>query len=136
MRTVAEVKPELYRRMHVHALEHFGEAAAYYHVTTEIHKITPLEQVPDDRLPSYMNDDNTRQMFHITFGILLQARDNHGHLLFKDEFFKLLKDYERSLIRHIRKTSRFTRDIKGDSPHNCTGGSFYYNGERSWHERQ
>lgn len=93
--------------MHVHALEHFGEAAAYYHVTTEIHKITPLEQVPDDRLPSYMNDDNTRQMFHITFGILLQARDNHGHLLFKDEFFKLLKDYEedyeRSLIRHIGK---------------------------------
>ncbi len=105
VRTAAKVNPDLYRRMHQYALEHFEEATAYYHVTTEISKITPLQQVSDEQLPDYMNDNNARQMIHITYGILLMAKDEQGASLFKDEFFKTLSDqeeeYEQSLIRHI-----------------------------------
>lgn len=108
VRTVAKVKPSLYRRMHQYALEHFEEAAAYYHVTTDISKIVPLDQVADsDLADTYMNEDNARQLIHITYGILLQAKDKQGGSLFKDEFYRTLSEqeeaYEQSLISHIGK---------------------------------
>ncbi|MCS7458626.1 tagaturonate epimerase family protein [Paenibacillus doosanensis] len=108
VRTVAKVNPGLYRRMHQHALEHFEEATAYYHVTTDLSKIAPLDQVADaDLADTYMNEDNARQLIHITYGILLQAKDAEGKSLFKDEFYSTLSDqeeaFEQSLISHIGK---------------------------------
>lgn len=108
VRTAAKAKPSLYRRMHRYALEHFEEAAAYYHVTTDISKIVPLDQVSDaDLADTYMNEDNARQLIHITYGILLQAKDERGGTLFKDELYRTLSEqeeaYEQSLISHIGK---------------------------------
>jgi hypothetical protein len=105
VRTVAKVNPGLYRRMHQYALEHFEEAKAYYHVTTDLSQIKPLSEVDDASLPEYMNEDNARQLIHITYGLLLQAKDAEGNSLFKDEFYKTLIDqeeaYEQSLASHI-----------------------------------
>lgn len=105
IRTVARVNPDLYRRMHRHALEHFEEAKAYYHVTTDLSSILPLDEVADDQLPSYMDDDNARQLIHITYGILLQAKDEQGRSLFKDELYDTLireeAAYEEALEQHI-----------------------------------
>lgn len=107
VRTVAKVNPSLYRRMHQYALEHFQEATAYYHVTTDLSQIKPLEQVSDAELPEYMNENNARQLLHITYGILLQAKDAHGESLFKDEFYRTLSEQEdafsASLQAHIGK---------------------------------
>ncbi|GFR37454.1 hypothetical protein PRECH8_07500 [Insulibacter thermoxylanivorax] len=105
VRTVAKVNPDLYRRMHQYALDHFEEAKAYYHVTTDLSKIKPLSEVSDAELPQYMDEDNARQLIHITYGILLQAKDENGNSLFKDEFYQTLiaqeEAYEASLASHI-----------------------------------
>ncbi|MFC3343543.1 tagaturonate epimerase family protein [Paenibacillus abyssi] len=105
VRTVAKVNPGLYRAMHQYALEHFEEATVYYHVTTDISKIKPLSEVSDADLPDYMNEDNARQLIHITYGILLQARNAEGGSLFKEEFFRTLieqeEQYDQSLSSHI-----------------------------------
>lgn len=108
VRTVAKVNSDLYRRMHQYALDHFEEATAYYHVTTDLSKIVPLDQVSDaDLADTYMNEDNARQVLHITYGILLQAKDAQGNSLFKDEFFRTLSEqeeaYAESLRSHIGK---------------------------------
>ncbi|WP_240420195.1 tagaturonate epimerase family protein [Paenibacillus periandrae] len=108
VRTVAKVKPDLYRKMHQYALDHFEEATVYYHVTTDLSKIVPLDQVADaDLADVYMNENNARQVIHITYGILLQAKDAQGNSLFKDEFFSTLNEqedaFEQSLISHIGK---------------------------------
>ncbi|MFH5184922.1 tagaturonate epimerase family protein [Paenibacillus sp. TAB 01] len=108
VRTVAKVNPDLYRRMHQYALEHFEEATAYYHVTTDLSKVAPLDQVADaDLADTYMNENNARQLIHITYGILLQAKDEQGSSLFKDEFYRTLSEqeeaFEQSLISHIGK---------------------------------
>ncbi|WP_409346407.1 tagaturonate epimerase family protein [Paenibacillus sp. MBLB4367] len=107
VRTVAVVHPDLYRRMHRYAYEHFEEAKAYYHVTTDIAAIKPLDEVSDERLPEYMEDDNARQLIHITYGILLQAKTAEGGSLFKEEFYRTLNEqeeaYAQSLVRHIGK---------------------------------
>lgn len=107
VRTVAKVHPDLYRRMHQYALDHVQEAMKYYHVSTDLGAIKPLDQVSDSELPKYMDEDNARQLIHITYGILLQAKDEQGNSLFKDEFYRTLSDqeeeYEYSLIKHIGK---------------------------------
>jgi len=105
VRIVAKVNPQLYRRMHQYALEHFDEARAYYHVTTDLTKIKPLSEVADDELPSYMDEDNARQLIHITYGVLLQAKDDRGAYRFKTELYDTLireeQAYEQALVRHI-----------------------------------
>ncbi|AFC29712.1 tagaturonate epimerase family protein [Paenibacillus mucilaginosus] len=108
VRTVAKVNPSLYRAMHAYALEHFEEATAYYHVTTDLSKIAPLDGVADaDLADTYMNEDNARQLIHITYGILLQAKNEQGGSLFRDDFYRTLSEqeeaYEESLRSHIGK---------------------------------
>lgn len=107
VRAVARVNPGLYRRMHAYAAERVGEALKYYHITADFSRIRPLEEVSDDDLPGYLNDNNARQLIHITYGILLTAKDDAGKPLFKDEFYETLhkneKAYEDALIAHIGK---------------------------------
>ncbi|CAM3442970.1 tagaturonate epimerase family protein [Marinicrinis lubricantis] len=107
VRTVAKVNPDLYRRMHAYALSRVDEALQYYHITADFNQIKPLDQVSDADLPQYMNEDNARQLIHITYGILLTAKDENGESLFKDEFYRTLIEqeeaYEQSLIQHIGK---------------------------------
>ncbi len=105
VRTVAKVQPALYREMHTYAADHVQEALAYYHVSADFKKIKPLDQVSDADLPTYMDEDNARQLIHITYGLLLQAKDASGEWLFKDRFYNALIDqeeqYELALIHHI-----------------------------------
>lgn len=110
VRVVARVNPDLYRRMHRYALEHVHKALKYYHITADFDVIKPLDEVSDAELPDYMNDNNARQLIHITYGLLLQAKDESGKSLFKDEFYDTLIEqeeaYEQALQEHIGKHLR------------------------------
>ncbi len=107
VRAVAKVNPALYRSMHAYAEEHVEEALKYYHITADFSKIKPLSEVADADLPAYMDDNNARQLIHITYGLLLTAKDPAGKLQFKDEFYATLANYEEAyeegLIAHIGK---------------------------------
>jgi hypothetical protein len=107
MRVVAKKNPDLYRRMHAYSREHFHEATAYYHVKADPDNVKPLDSVSDEQLPDYLNDDDARQMLHITYGLLLQAKDASGKPLFKDEFFRTMEaneqEYRDALVQHIGK---------------------------------
>lgn len=107
IRVISKVNPDLYRRMHRFALDHFEEALKYYVVTTDLSKIAPLDETSDADLVEYMNEDNARQLFHITYGLILTAKDDQGHSLFADEFFDELNkhedEYRASLASHIGK---------------------------------
>nr|WP_319776576.1 tagaturonate epimerase family protein [uncultured Sphaerochaeta sp.] len=107
VRLVAQKDPALYRRMHAHATNRFGDAKAFYHVTTDIGKIQELESMRDEDLPSYLNDDNARQLLHITYGYLLEDVDEEGKKLFKESFFSLLSKeeeyYKQLLDKHISR---------------------------------
>lgn len=102
VRVVAKVKPSLYRRMHQFALDHFTEATAYYHVTTDIDAIVPLSEVADADLPNYMEENNARQLLHITYGLLLQAKNADGSKQFADEFFRTMAEQEDVFAEGLR----------------------------------
>ena len=101
VRVIAKKNPELYRAMHTYALEHFYEAKKYYHVTTDIGSVKDLSQVRDDELGEYLNDDNARQLLHITYGLLLQAKDQQGNYKFKDAFYQTLTEHEEEYANHL-----------------------------------
>lgn len=107
LRVVAAYKPDLYRRMHAFALEHLDEAKKYYHISADVKNIPPLDSLTDSELPGLMNKVDSRQVMHITYGLLLTAKNEKGESLFRDEMFKVLHTYEaeykEALMKHIGK---------------------------------
>ena len=107
VRLVAQKDPNLYRKLHNHALARFSDACKFYHVTTDLDAIQDLDSVSDEQLVEYMDDDNARQLMHITYGYLLEDENEQGETLFKNDFFALLakeeEAYANLLEHHIRK---------------------------------
>ena len=107
VRLVATVSPFLYRKMHRLALSLFKEASKLYHVTTDLNRIPKLEALHDEELPPLLDQEDARQLLHITYGYLLNAKDGKGKPLFRDEFYDVLSQYEEDywslLENHIEK---------------------------------
>jgi hypothetical protein len=107
VRLIATVTPILYRKMHRVSLSVFQEAAKLYHVTTDLDRIPKLETLHDEELPSLLDQEDARQLLHITYGYLLNAKDEKGKPLFRDEFYDILLQYEEDywslLEKHIEK---------------------------------
>lgn len=107
MRLIALMNPSLYREMHQFALSIFKEASKLYHVTVDLDRIPKIETVQDQELPSLLEQEDSRQLLHITYGYLLNAKDENGKNLFKDRLFHNLTQYEEDywslLEKHIEK---------------------------------
>lgn len=107
VRVLSKHNTKLFREMHRYAFEHFPEAQAYYHITPDLEAIKPLDDVSDADLPHYMDDRNARQVWHVTYGVLLTAVDESGKRLFKPDFFANMDEFEdeyrQSLVNHIGK---------------------------------
>lgn len=105
MRIVAECDAKLYREVHAFALVAFNEARKYYHVTTDLTKIPALDTLTDEQLPSLFKNNDSRQLIHITYGLILSAKDENGASLFRDRLYKLWRthaeEYACALDKHI-----------------------------------
>jgi hypothetical protein len=107
MRVVAAADPGLYRQIHRYALSAFDEARKYYHVTTDLAKIPDLDSLKDTELPGLFDRDDSRQLIHITYGLILNKKGPGGSYEFKDRLYKLWKEngeaYAGALVKHIGK---------------------------------
>jgi len=107
VKMIASAYPDLYREVHSYALETFSEAAELYHVTTDISNIPALESVDDDGLPGLFDNNDARQLIHITYGFILRARNRDGSYRFRDRLYSAWEESEDihySLIQeHIGK---------------------------------
>jgi len=107
MRVLAMRDPAMYREVHKYALEAFAEAAKYYHVTTNLKKIPNLKKLTDKELPDLFNQDDSRQLIHITYGLILSRKNPDGSFTFKDRLYKFwsdhAEDYALVLEKHIGK---------------------------------
>jgi hypothetical protein len=93
IRLVGEKNPELFRRIHEFALDRFDEDRATYHVETDLSNVPGPEELPDEELPGLLDEDDSRQVFHVTYGSVLTEKNN-GQYVFKDEINETLKEYE------------------------------------------
>lgn len=105
MLLVAMKDPKLYRSVHKYALTVFEEATKYYHVTTDLTKIPDVDTLSDEELPSLFENNDSRQLIHITYGLILNAKNADGSLTYKDRLYdlwnKYADDYSELLYRHI-----------------------------------
>ncbi len=100
VRLISLKDPSLYREMHLQALSAFGEASKHYQVTTDVCSIPQIEALSDSDLPDLLDQENARQLLHITYGFLLKS-------MLRDRIFKTLiqyeEDYESLLDKHIER---------------------------------
>lgn len=99
VRTVAVYDPVLYRDMHRHALRNICEAKKYYHISANTDMIPDVGTLKDSELPGLMDANDSRQLLHITYGLILrdQCLKNRIYgLLFSRE-----DEYCAMLIKHI-----------------------------------
>jgi len=99
MRVVAAKDPALYREIHKYALTVFDEAKKYYHVTADISEIHDVAALKNEELPMLFDNDDNRQLMHITYGFILGV--------YKDKLYALWQkyedDYRSALVKHIGK---------------------------------
>lgn len=105
IRVIIHRDPALYRELHAFALEHLAEARRYYHVTLDTGRIPDVVSLKDDELESLMAQNDARQLMHITYGLILQAKDCSGEYLFRDRIYRCLYEnetlYNEFLVKHI-----------------------------------
>lgn len=106
MRVVAMCDPSLYREVHAYALDvAFAEARKYYHVTTDLGRIPVLDALKDEDLPTLFEQNDARQLIHITYGLILTVKNPDGSFRFRDRLFRLWREhdeeYAQRLERHI-----------------------------------
>lgn len=107
VRVIATCDPALFRRMAKFSCKHFAEALKYYHVSAQVSRVPDMDTIADADLPALMDEVDTRQVMHITYGFLLQAENEDGSKQFADDIYRVLRDNQEKLdniiSRHIRK---------------------------------
>ncbi len=107
IKTIIQADPALYREIHSFALENLDKARKYYIVGADTNNIPDINSLADEQLKDLMCLDDARQVIHITFGLILQAKDGKGNFVFKDRIDKCLHEnedlYSCLLQEHIGK---------------------------------
>ena len=64
-------------------------------------------KLSDKELPELFDKNDSRQLIHITYGLILSKKNADGTFTFKDRLYKLWKDhaeeYAKALEKHIGK---------------------------------
>ena len=71
LRAVARVEPALFRKILAYAVECYPEDRATYHVSSKLSQVPAPFGLPDTKLPGLLDQFDTRQVLHVTFGSAL-----------------------------------------------------------------
>jgi hypothetical protein len=106
MKTISIVDPSLYKAIHKYAISMFNEAKKFYHVTTDLTKIPDVDELKDHELVDLFKNNDSRQLIHITYGYILNAKEN-DQFIFKDKLYQIWRServtYSNLLYSHIKK---------------------------------
>ena len=105
MRVIAAKDPALYREVHKYALASFEEACKYYTVSCDLSKIRDIDTLKDEELPGLFDLDDSRQLTHITYGLILSKRNETASSSYRDRLYRVLREnseeYALALEKHI-----------------------------------
>ncbi len=94
MRLIAIVHPLLYREIHSWALSEWARASRPDYVAADPYQIPKPEELSEGELPSLLDQEDCRQLLHITYGALLNAKNSFGEYLFRERLHQTLTRYE------------------------------------------
>ena len=80
--------------MHQFALSVVNEASRVYRMRTDLTGTPKPEDLRDQELPTLLDHDEIRQLLYISSGHLLNAKNEAGTSLFKDQLYYTLTQFE------------------------------------------
>jgi len=110
LRTIAVNQAGLFREILDFAREQYQTEKASYHVSAKIENVPVSAQCTDGQLVEILNQDDGRQVLHVTYGKVLTAKNAAGDYIFRDRILKCLNAHEQ---RHYAFLQRhFDRHLK------------------------
>ncbi len=114
LRAVAVCDPGLFREILDYARSLYEHERRTYHVSGELERVPAGDTLDDRALTMLLDDEDARQVLHVTFGRVLTERGPDGKTLFKDRVMACLNDNEEvhfgNLVTHFgRHTQPFGR---------------------------
>jgi tagaturonate epimerase len=94
LRAVARVEPHFFRDICSYAIERYPTDRATYHVAEKLDHLPDIKNLPDADLEKLFDNDQGRQLLHVTFGSVLNEKEKNGSYRFKDKVFKTLRENE------------------------------------------
>ncbi|MCX8116498.1 MAG: tagaturonate epimerase family protein [Desulfobacterota bacterium] len=112
VRLISQRDPSLFREMYLNALSGFPGASSQYPSTPELPDLPHPDSLADSDLPFLLDHPPLRQLFHITYGLLLksQLRDRIYQRTFQDEeaYASLLEEHIGNHLFHLGAERRET----------------------------
>ena len=104
LRATAEYDPALFREILAFAGDHFETDKASYHISARLANVPRPEALADRDLPGLLEQFDTRQALHVTYGSVLTTPALRDRLLAglvrnEETYYGML---ERHFIRHLR----------------------------------
>lgn len=110
LRTVARKAPELFREILDFARERYELEKRTYHVSADVQNVPAARECSDDQLVELFEQNDARQVLHVTFGKVLTSKDKRGNNLFKDRIMNCLRENEETHYSYLQK--HFRRHLK------------------------
>jgi tagaturonate epimerase len=96
--------PALFREIYAFAYSRYEFDKASYHVSADLARVPDIKRLPDSALPDLLDQFDTRQMLHVTFGSVLTSDKGFrprllaGLAAHAEEYYAVL---EQHFIRHL-----------------------------------
>ncbi|MCP5061219.1 MAG: hypothetical protein GY936_01990 [Ignavibacteriae bacterium] len=107
LRVVATVDSKLFGEILDFSRRHFEVEKKTYHVSADINKVKPSKNYNDEDLKNILNQNDARQVFHVTFGLVLTIKDVANNYIYRDRIYNCLEDNEdlhyKYLVNHFKK---------------------------------
>ncbi len=107
LKVLALKEPAVFREMLDYCKDLYDEEKKTYHVSADINKIKPGKEYSDEELVELFNQNDWRQILHVTFGRVLTDKNKKSEYIFKDKLINCLKRNEEIhydfIIKHFHR---------------------------------
>lgn len=107
LRTVAALDAPLFWEIYAFARGHYLADRATYHVSAQLDRAPQADESAD--AASLLDQFDTREILHVTFGSVLKELDGQGKPYFQQRLLDLLKSYPEVYAANLEK--HFTRHL-------------------------
>lgn len=107
LRVAASADEKLFREIFDFAQANYEHEKKTYHVSADLNKVKKGSEYSKEELADLLNQDDARQIFHVTFGLVLTIKNNDGKYIFRNRIYNCLEVNEelhyKYLVKHFRR---------------------------------
>lgn len=107
LRVTASADEKLFSEILDFAIDNYENEKKTYHVSADLNKVQKSKNYSKEELADLLNQDDARQVFHVTFGLVLTIKNDNGDYIYRSRVYKCLEDNEelhyKYLVKHFRK---------------------------------